>query len=42
MPTEQETDMDFVLEELAALVPSGVSDLDLGCNGCSGCGPSSG
>jgi hypothetical protein len=37
---EQKTDMDFVLDELAALVPSGVGDIDLGCNGCSGCGPS--
>lgn len=35
-----ETNVDFVLEELEALVPAGTADLELGCNGCSGCGPS--
>jgi hypothetical protein len=37
-PAEAETaDIEFVLQQLAALEPMGPADVDAGCNGCHSC-----
>lgn len=39
MPVEQKTEPKFLLEQLAAMLPTGSSDLDVHCGGCNECAP---
>ena len=36
-PAVQDTEFEFVLEQLAALIPEALVGEELGCNGCNRC-----